>query len=329
MPKRGQGNLISGTWAKSLTLLDPKVNKAIRHNSNAIPLLPGVHSLSCASRSRRNRIQMSRGKLRLLHTADLAGASELSRLAGWNQTIDDWEMLLRLDPQGCFAIEVDDRIVATTTLLCYGSRLAWIGMVLTRPDYRRLGFAQRLVEAALKRSAELKIETVKLDATREGQPLYEKLGFQTEQIVERWFHEGRPEPWRQNTIPRRAPYSLEIDLEAFGADRSVLLQELEKRNPPSTVAEGCCFSRSGTRFRYLGPCVAREPKVAGLMIEHTLRESPESGWYWDLLSANQNAFELAKEFGFVPQRRLERMAFGSRLGGKDELVYAIAGFELG
>jgi len=102
---------------------------------------------------------------------------ELSRSAGWNQTMEDWEMLLRLDPQSCFAIEVDDRIVATTTLLCYGEKLAWIGMVLTRPEYRRMGFAQRLVETAMQRAAALKIESVKLDATPEGQPLYEKLGF--------------------------------------------------------------------------------------------------------------------------------------------------------
>jgi acetyltransferase (GNAT) family protein len=76
-----------------------------------------------------------------LHAADLSSAMELSHLAGWNQTIDDWQTLLWLDPEGCFGIEVDDRIVATTTLLCYERRLAWIGMLLTMPDYRRMGFA--------------------------------------------------------------------------------------------------------------------------------------------------------------------------------------------
>jgi len=60
-----------------------------------------------------------------------------------------------------------------------------------------------------------------------------------------------------------------------------------------------------------------------------LRESPESGWYWDLLSTNNHSFELAKEFGFVQQRRLERMVFGNSLNKNDEMVYAIAGFELG
>ncbi len=272
---------------------------------------------------------MTRGKLRLLHAADLAAVMELSRLAGWNQTIDDWQTLLRLDPLGCFGIEVDDRIVATTTLLCYGTRLAWIGMVLTMPDYRRMGFAQRLVQAALKRSAALKIESVKLDATPEGRPLYEKLGFKTEQIVERWYHDGRWTHAPHKPIPPSDRYSLAADLEAFGADRTVLLRKLALRNPPNTVAGAYCFSRNGARSSYLGPCVAQEQKAARLVIEQCLRGSSESGWYWDLLTTNKNAFEMATEFGFVPQRRLERMVFGNRFNKNDDMVYAIAGFELG
>ena len=184
---------------------------------------------------------MTQGKLRLLRPADLPGAMELSRLAGWNQTIEDWDTLLRLDPHGCFVMEVDERVVATATLLCYGKRLAWIGMVLTRPDYRRMGFAQRLVQAALERSVALNIESVKLDATPEGQPLYEKLGFKTEQIVERWYHDGHSTHARDKTIPSSHQYSLAADREAFGADRAMLLRELASRNPPNTVAGAHCF----------------------------------------------------------------------------------------
>jgi GNAT superfamily N-acetyltransferase len=275
----------------------------------------------------------SHGNLRLLCAADLIGAMELSRLAGWNQTQDDWEMMLRLDPHGCFAIEADDRIAATTTLLCYENRLAWIGMVLTRPEYRRRGFAQRLMECALKRAADLKIQSIKLDATPQGQPLYEKLGFKTEQIVERWLHDGRsPHPGIESlTSPRKhsSQYSLEMDLEAFGANRSTLLQNLASRNLPHAIMEAYCFSRGGTRSRYLGPCVAQTQKAARLVIEHSLRDSSASGWFWDLLSANKNAIQLAEEFGFASQRRLERMVLGNSLPKNDEMVYAIAGFELG
>jgi hypothetical protein len=65
------------------------------------------------------------------------------------------------------------------------------------------------------------------------------------------------------------------------------------------------------------------------VIEHTLRDSLESEWFWDVLIANKSAIQLAAEFGFAPQRRLERMVLGNTVPRKDEMVYAIAGFELG
>lgn len=272
---------------------------------------------------------MSRENLRLLGPADLGGAVELSRLAGWNQTIDDWAMLLRLDPQGCLAIEFEGQIVATTTLLCYGKRLAWIGMVLTRPEYRRRGFARRLMQTTLDRAAELKIESIKLDATADGQPLYVKLGFKTEQVIERWYRDGQSTITSTRPAPRAVPPSLAMDHKAFGADRARLLQELASRNPPDSTGEAYSFSRNGARCRYLGPCVARDKKSARAVIERTLQASPESSWYWDMLSSNQNATDLAAEFGFVRQRRLERMVLGDSIARNDQLVYAIAGFELG
>jgi predicted GNAT family N-acyltransferase len=272
---------------------------------------------------------MSQENLRRLDAADLQGALELSRLANWNQTIDDWKMLLQLDPQGCFAIELDGQIVATTTLLCYGKRLAWIGMVLTRPEYRRRGLAKRLMKAALDRTSDLKIESIKLDATADGQPLYEKLGFKSEQVIERWLRDGQsmitpPQPALRAVAP-----PLEMDREAFGADRGMLLQHLASRNPPDATAEAYNFSRDGQRCRYLGPCVARDQKSARAVIQDTLHASPQSSWYWDLLTTNQNAIDLAEEFGFAPQRRLERMVLGRSITKNDQMVYAIAGFELG
>jgi ribosomal protein S18 acetylase RimI-like enzyme len=272
---------------------------------------------------------MSQENLRRLDAADLQGALELSRLANWNQTIDDWKMLLHLDRQGCFAIELDGQIVATTTLLCYGKVLAWIGMVLTRTECRRRGFAKRLMQAALDRTSDLKIESIKLDATADGQPLYEKLGFKTEQVIERWFRDRQSTVASAPTAPRAVAPPLEMDREAFGADRATLLRHLASRNPPEATAEAYNFSRDGERCRYLGPCVAGDRKSARAVIQHTLQASPQSSWYWDLLTTNQNAIDLAKEFGFAPQRRLERMVLGESITKNDQMVYAIAGFELG
>ena len=168
--------------------------------------------------------------LRKLTTADISGALALSTEAGWNQTADDWRMLIELSPQGCIAIEVEGEVVSTATLTCYGTKLAWIGMVLTRIKYRGRGFAMRLLKECLGLADELGIESVKLDATNLGQPLYEKLGFRAEQAVERWWRAGREDAMPPSVPPPSSNDWQSADQNAFGVDRSALLAKLARRN---------------------------------------------------------------------------------------------------
>src|SRR5947208_16661397 len=102
--------------------------------------------------------------LRSMRAEDVPAAFHLSAQAGWNQTEEDWRTLLELAPKTCLAIEVDGQLAATTTLLCYGRRLAWIGMVLTRLDFQRRRFAKTLFREALKQADAMAIANIKLDA---------------------------------------------------------------------------------------------------------------------------------------------------------------------
>lgn len=284
-------------------------------------------------------MQISTGQLRLMKSGDLASAAELSSLAGWNQTPEDWRMLLDLAPTGCFGVEADGRLVATATLLGYQQRLAWIGMVLTHPEYRGRGFARRLVVAALDRADSLGIETVKLDATEQGRSLYETLGFQAEQPIERWFRPGLPESpdaESRTSEPRVTANSSQVSLalrdldsQAFGADRSIMLHELAKRSPLHASPNAFLFARAGRTTEYLGPCVSADPATARALITGAVSVSAHSGWSWDLLPENENAVALASELGFSRQRCLTRMARGKPLRGRHEMIYAISGFELG
>ena len=281
-------------------------------------------------------MEISIEQLRLIKAGDFAAALELSRAAGWNQTPEDWRMLLELAPDRCLGIEAEGRLVATTTLLCYQQRLAWIGMVLTHPDYRGRGFARRLIAAALDRADSLGVETVKLDATEQGRPLYEGFGFRAEQPVERWSRSALPKLQAPETRPAESknPSSLsqalrELDTQAFVADRSIMLQELAQRSSLHSSPNAFLFARAGRANEYLGPCVAADPAAARAIITGTINSSAHTGWSWDLLPANKDAVTLASELGFTRQRCLTRMVRGKPLHGRDEMVYAIAGFELG
>jgi GNAT superfamily N-acetyltransferase len=276
--------------------------------------------------------------LRRLAASDLPAALELSEQAGWNQTPDDWRMLIDLAPEGSLAIEVEGELAATTTLLCYGRRLAWIGMVLTKQSYRGRGFARRLLLQALNLADQRAIETVKLDATDQGRPLYEKLGFRCEQAVERWTRPGTGGITRPTGLvgerPTERPKENEnwrmTDHRAFGADRSALLETLARRGqPPFLIDDSYCLMRPGLYSHYLGPSVCDAPRTARALIERALPTAGSRDCSWDLFPTNAGAAEIARDLAFTPTRRLQRMVRGKDLHAHNDLIYAIAGFELG
>jgi predicted N-acetyltransferase YhbS len=112
--------------------------------------------------------------LRRMTEADLPGADELRRLAGWNQTAEEWRRSLSLEPEGCFVALQDGKVAGTVTTITYGRALAWIGMMLVHPDHRGRGIGTGLMQQALKYLQDRGVKCIKLDATPAGQPLYEK-----------------------------------------------------------------------------------------------------------------------------------------------------------
>lgn len=226
-------------------------------------------------------------------------ALSLSTGAGWNQTAEDWLALMTDSPDGCLGIACDGKIIATTTLVCYEKRLAWIGMVLTHPEYQRRGLARTLVTRAVELAREREVCTIKLDATDQGRPLYQSLGFRDEQAVERW-----------------------------GCNVATA-EEYRCRTPPVMEDGGYLLHRPGLNAHYLGPCMANDPVTAERLFRQAIEQVNADRYFWDLLPANADAVALARKLGFASLRKLTRMVMGPNPVEDLSRVYAIAGFEWG
>lgn len=270
---------------------------------------------------------------RLLGPSDLDGAMRLKEAANWNQTRQDWINVMRVSPHGCFGIDVDGELAASATAVCFGSRLAWIGMVLTAPEHRGKGLARRLMEHSIEWIERQGVDWIKLDATDMGRPLYAKLGFEDECAVERLGREPGGEIAMPEPPPIAADALYELDREAFGADRAELLQLIAPMGCV-TAGSGYAMGRPGSKAAYFGPCVARDADSARQLLQWHIARHPGQKVFWDVLETNPAARELAAEFGFTPLRRLIRMVRPGRpdarpLPHEDRLVFAIAGFEYG
>ncbi|QRM34477.1 GNAT family N-acetyltransferase [Microvirga sp. VF16] len=110
--------------------------------------------------------------LEAMETGHLDGAVLLSREAGWPHRREDWELVLSVS-EGIVALQ-DGRVVATTIITPFGSDAAAINMVIVDSAMRGRGLGRRLMDAALEKTG---IRSCRLVATKEGLPLYEKLGF--------------------------------------------------------------------------------------------------------------------------------------------------------
>jgi predicted N-acetyltransferase YhbS len=282
-------------------------------------------------------------EIRLLAERDVAEAMRLKEAAGWNQTEEDWLRLLRLAPRGCFAATAGGRVVATTTTTAYGRALAWVGMVLVDPRFRRKRIATALVRAALENLEAEGVKAVKLDATPEGAPVYESLGFEAELRIERWAGTAggctsESVAQADTTPPQLFEQLLEFDRRAFGADRSELIRILSDEAcvaPSVSVGgdgrlRGYALARRGSQAAYVGPVVAEEAEAAALVLGEVLGRLGTGQVYIDLNTTFEGGARELTARGFTKQRELIRMRRGERTSaGTSRSIFAIAGPEVG
>jgi GNAT superfamily N-acetyltransferase len=276
-----------------------------------------------------------------LGSEDVGAAHDLSTRAGWSTARSDWRRMVALDAVDAFAGRIDDgdRPVATATLVRYGSRVGWIGMMLVHPDHRRRGYGARMLEACLDAAEDAGVGTVGLDANTDGKPLYDANGFVEVAEVTQW-HGSLDGPDRTDGVPTVAevadadPFAA-LDRRASGVDRRFLLESLLEE--AGTVGllrrEGGGVTGYALVLRRppgatVGPLVAEDPETA----EALLRAAGEriDGPLTVNAVGNPRAEARYRELGFEHRRSLARMTYRERAEPlMGELVWGIPAFEYG
>lgn len=222
---------------------------------------------------------MSPAELRLdfrdMTEADLEDGLRLSRASGWNQTIEDWRLLLSLGP-GLFRVATaEGRVVASGGAVRYGDALAWICMILVDPARRGHGIGTRIFDDVLERTEALAraggLRVVGLDATPAGRGIYVQRGFQDAGGLVRMRKgsglESCPAAVRPLAL-QDLDAVLARDREVFGADRGAVLRWAFSAAPDlAWIASAAgttayCFGRHGDHSDQVGPVVADDPALA-------------------------------------------------------------------
>ena len=292
---------------------------------------------------------MATSELRLavksaLTPAEFDDVAALVREARWNQLAADWRIFIARGR--VYAVHTDEgRIVATTATLPYGSRFAWISMVLVAGEFRRRGLATRLMRWAMDDLAAARLVPV-LDATPDGREVYRRLGFQDSWGFQRLIRRERPPA--NATFAAAAgvdiraiadqdwPALCAYDATAFGAERGAVLADLRRRVPAAAlVAEraggvaGFMLGRDGARAGHICPLIADDDTTACALIARAL-DALDGPLFIDLADDKAEVLSFLETRGFSPVRPFTRMLYGSPARFDDPArTFAVVGPEFG
>ncbi len=278
-------------------------------------------------------------QVRPVVSTDLPDILRLKNIAGWNQTESDLAFFFKQFPETYWVAVHNGKVIGSTLAAVYHKQVAWIGMVLVDPEFRRQGVGRSLMSTAL--VALRDIPSVKLDATPDGKALYDRLGFKDEYLLHRMVTRALPvvvdSPSRavRPMVPGDLPQVIEADRTAFGVDRSALLTRLFQEAPHLAwirvdQPDAFCLGRAGFHFTQIGPVVAPSAELAESVIHAALFALPGQAVLLDVPESQTRILTRLKTAGFVSQRTLLRMYRETNpIAGRPDRLFAIAGPELG
>ena len=196
----------------------------------------------------------------------IKGAHLLSQAVQWPHRAEDWAFVRSLSKG--VVVQDDERVVGTALGTPFGS-VATANMIIVDQALRGNGLGRRVMEQAM---ALVQADEWRLIATRDGLPLYEKLGFTAYGEIAQ--HQGivGPVAAQAGVLLSRAGMAdldrlVALDKAATGMDRRTLYQALLSSARISTLREDndiVAFAalRLFGRGHVLGPVIARNEEEA-------------------------------------------------------------------
>jgi GNAT superfamily N-acetyltransferase len=279
-------------------------------------------------------------QLRQMTPEDGARGAALVKKIGWSQTAAIWEQTIGWSGDGSFCLATENELLATIIVICYGISLAWIGMVVTHPDYQRQGLARQMMEVGLEYTRKRGIHTVMLDASQMGYPLYVKLGFRPLYKIEVFegiatnSDNGNTELAARELNEADIPGIIETDIRLFGVARPGMIRDLATSGQSWVMGEpgniqGYLMTKPGSQSISVGPWYHQNPVGAEALLEKLIAATPGSIFKAHIPETNTEAKAIVSRHGLQFNRFVTRMVLGGEAPGQMEQQYSVAALATG
>ncbi|MDB6454322.1 GNAT family N-acetyltransferase [Falsirhodobacter sp. 20TX0035] len=227
--------------------------------------------------------------------AHLPDARRLSVQAGWPHRAEDWALTLSTS-RGVVA-RADGQVVGTALCSLLGD-VATLNMIIVDEAMRGRGLGRRLMDAAMALAEEREMRLV---ATTDGLPLYEKLGFRSVGRVHQ--HQGLaqggvPALAVRSGTPDDAARHAALDTAASGLQRDSLLRRIAEEGEVLLAEGGFALIRPFGRGDVVGPIVADDPDTARALLTEAARR--HEGRFLRVDLRDPGLVPLATDLGLAP-----------------------------
>jgi GNAT superfamily N-acetyltransferase len=284
--------------------------------------------------------------IRRLTEADLDSANEVLYAAYDAVPGQPTELprCLKLQPEGWRLAAFGDLVVGVGGAVDYGP-FSYIGLVGVLPEMQRHGIGRALMEHLIDWLHARRCPSILLDASAAGAPLYDRLGFITDDratllrcdCVNVLSFPTPPSHYRELVSEMRErdlPAVGAFDWPRFGAERpAVLASYLADFPHRAFVSRNRDDKISGfliAQERRIGPWVAETYDDAERLLLHALTLPFEDNMPMAIIPAcNRDAERLLTRYGFHPLRTLRHMRLGEPVRRERTKIYGQASFALG
>jgi hypothetical protein len=217
------------------------------------------------------------------------------------------------------------RVIGGACCASFGET-GWIGALGVVPRARGRGTGTALTEACVEWLRDRGATTVLLHATDQGQPVYERLGFEAE---------GRSRAWRGGpSHARHAPGLRPLragDREAVAAlDRAVTGERRDAVLAAISPLTGLAAERDGRLRGYLlsspwgaGPAVLADDEECGIELLSAARGATQGPSILTLPDANEAGVAALEHWGFRAVNHAERMRLGPAPAWRPERIFGM------
>ena len=276
--------------------------------------------------------------IKVMNRAEVDLAVEWAAVEGWNPGLHDADCYYSADSQGFLIGYLDDKPIATISVIRYGTSFGFLGFYIVAPDYRGQGYGIQIWNAGLEHLAG---RTIGLDGVVAQQENYKKSGFKLAYRNVRYAGSGGGQSREDVGIVDLASVPFETvaayDRPFFPADRSDFTKNWigQPDSHALGIVEHGSLAGYGVirrcRAGYkIGPLFADTPQLAeSLFLALRAKTTLTDTIYLDTPEMNPAAIKLAERYHMTVSFETARMYSGDAPELPLQRTFGVTSFEIG